>query len=315
MQGDGASSSPQPSMTPRFARIGPSLLAAATLVVGLVAAREASAFCRSTTCRTSGGTPCPTDDDGCATSGAKLFWPTSCIQYNMNRRGTNELDLNEARISIGAAFSAWSEITCEGGGTAKMTFSAGADISCKKSEFNKTGANVNVVLFQDEKWNYRGIDGTLAKTSVTYSDETGEILDADIEVNTANNTVTLSDVPGEVDYDLESIMVHEVGHFIGIAHSADSNAIMAPSYSPGDIKRELTPDDVAALCAIYPPDADIPCRLEPNGGFSASCDDEEEGGGLCSMAPPSALAASSPAWLAALTVLGAIRRRLIRSRS
>jgi hypothetical protein len=59
---------------------------------------------------------------------------------------------------------------------------------------------------------------------------------------------------------------------------------MFASYSAGSIaQRKLTSDDVEAVCAIYPPDRDAACDVEPRGGFSASCGGEEKSG-LCTVA-------------------------------
>lgn len=260
----------------------------AAAALGMLAfAGDASAFCRSTTCRTTSTKECQTDESGCPTDGAKLFWTSSCISYAVNELGTQDLDPADTREVIKKTFQAWSDVPCGAngkGGAASMTFQERDPVSCKKSEYNKEAPNVNVVLFQDDDWKYRGIDGTLAKTSVTYNDETGEIYDADIEVNAANNTVTISDDPRKVQYDLQAILTHEVGHFIGVAHSSDSSAVMFASYSPGSVaQRQLTPDDVKAVCAIYPPNRDAECNVEPRGGFSATCGSEEKAG-LCSVA-------------------------------
>jgi hypothetical protein len=235
---------------------------------------EASAFCRSSTCRTTATKECPTDENGCPAEGEKLWWPTSCISYATNKLGTQDLDPVDTRAVIKKTFQAWSEVPCPNGKIASMTFQEREPVSCKKSQYNKTAPNVNVVLFQDNDWKYRGIDGTLAKTSVTYNDQTGEIYDADIEINTANNTVTISDDPKEIEYDLQAILTHEVGHFIGIAHSDKPDAVMYPTYNPGSTtQRKLTPDDVEAVCSIYPPGSDVACETEPRNGFSGSCDD------------------------------------------
>jgi MYXO-CTERM domain-containing protein len=257
----------------RNARVTIRRTAAIACALGALAfATEASAFCRSTTCRSTATKPCNTDADGCPTDGAKLFWPTSCVSYAMNELGTQDLDPGDTRAIIKKAFQAWSELPCPGGGNASMTFQERDPVSCKASEYNKDGHNLNVILFQDDDWKYRGIDGTLAKTSVTYNDATGEIYDADIEVNAANNTVTVTDDPAKVEYDLQAILTHEVGHFIGIAHAPDFSAVMFASYSPGSMsQRTLTPDDVAAVCAIYPPTSGAACNPEPRGGFSATC--------------------------------------------
>jgi hypothetical protein len=246
---------------------------------------DADAFCRSTTCRAKGGKECATDGDGCPTDGSKLFWPTACISYATNRLGTQDLDPADTRSVIKKTFQAWTDVDCPDGTTAKMAFQEREPIPCKKSEYNKTGPNVNVVLFQDDNWKYRGIDGTLAKTSVTYNDETGEIYDADIEVNTANNTVTITDDPEKIQYDLQAILTHEVGHFIGVAHSPDPSAVMFASYSPGSTsQRKLHPDDVDAVCGIYPSTADLPCNVTPRNGFSPVCSDPDSTA-ICSVQP------------------------------
>jgi matrixin len=247
-------------------------------------AANASAFCRSTTCRSTPDKECPTDDDECPTAGAKLFWPTSCLQYATNKLGTQDLDPADTRDIIRKTFEAWNDVPCPAGGHASMHIEERDPVSCKKSQYNKTGPNVNVVLFQDDDWKYRGVDATLAKTSVTYNDETGEIYDADIEINTANNTVTISDDPQKVKYDLQAILTHEVGHFIGIAHSPNPSAVMFASYSPGSMtQRKLDPDDVDAVCAVYPPESGVACQAEPRGGFEGSCDDPPESKAICSV--------------------------------
>jgi len=288
-------------------------LASAAIVVlgGLLYPRAADAFCRSTTCRSTEKKPCATDQDECVTDGAKLFWTTGCIQFDMQRDGTQDLDPNDARDIVKKSFAAWSEVDCGGKKLASITFSAGPDVSCKKSEYNSKGKNVNVILFQDNDWTYRGIDGTLAKTSVTYNDDTGEIFDADIEVNAANNTLTITDNPAKVEYDLQAILTHEVGHFLGVAHSPDPNATMYASYSPGSMsQRKLSDDDVKAVCAIYPPGRAARCDLEPRGGFSSTCNapDDGGGGGICALGRTPGEAALP----ASLTVLGltlVLRRR------
>src|SRR6185436_12882868 len=96
--------------------------------------------------------------------------------------------------------------------------------------------------------NSAGTD-TIALTTVTYDTEKGDIFDADIEINAAKvdgvvvNNFTTSDT--DVDIDLLSVLTHEAGHFLGIAHSGVSDATMYPQYAPGNTAlRDLTDDDV-----------------------------------------------------------------------
>jgi hypothetical protein len=293
-------------MTTRFS-VG--LASIAALAVTLAFADDAAAFCRSTTCRTQGKKECPTDGEGCVTEGAKLFWPTTCIGYATNKLGTEFLDPADTKAVIAKTFQAWTDVACPDGTTAKMSFEEVDPIPCKKSQYNKNGPNVNVILFQDSNWKYRGVDGTLAKTSVTYNDDTGEIYDADIEVNTANNKVTITDDSGEIEYDLQAIMTHEVGHFIGIAHSDETAAVMFASYSPGSVaQRKLHPDDVEAVCNIYPSTSETECNTVPRNGFSPNCADPDSQA-ICSIQPAGASASYGVAGLLFGSSLLAVRAR------
>lgn len=285
------------------------------LAVALLLPSTASAFCRTTTCRASADEECAKDDQGCVIEGTPLVWPSRCVGFSFQAQGTAKLVPEDTKESIFAAFATWSEHQCAAGGNASIVFSPTDDVQCKLPQANKRGANVNVVFFRDDAWPYRGIDGTLATTTVTY-DADGTIWDADIAVNAAFNDVTLSATDAE--YDVQSIVVHEVGHFIGIAHSGDEEALMAPSYTPGAVRRELTDDDVDALCTIYPAGRDATCAPEPRGGFSARCTESptaaapREGG--CRAIPGSTDGASTAlaagAVSAMLIFLAALRRRV-----
>ena len=58
----------------------------------------------------------------------------------------------------------------------------------------------------------------MALTTVTFNPKTGEIYDADMELNSADNPITVGDQ--EIVFDLHSIVQHESGHTLGLAHSA-----------------------------------------------------------------------------------------------
>lgn len=237
---------------------------------------EASAFCRSTTCK---GTDCPRDENACKTTGEKLFWASGCVGFSIQKDGTVNIPMKYVRQTIETSFVTWSEIACSDG-VASIAFSLADDAVCHKTEYNDGGANANIILFQDTKWDYKGVDNTLAKTTVSFDPDTGEILDADIEVNHAFNDFSISDE--NVQFDLQSVLTHEIGHFIGLDHTPDDTATMFAGYERGDIEpRTLEPDDIDAACATYPPARNAACNTKPKGGFSADCGDtqaEEDGG-------------------------------------
>lgn len=266
----------------------------------LLASVDAAAFCRSTTCR---GDDCPLDDQGCPATGLPLFWTTSCVGFSFQRDLSDKLDPDATRDAIRRAFFAWTSVPCPGGsGAASITFAELADTSCGDVRYDDGLANVNVIAFRDDAWSYHGIDNTLAQTTVTFSASTGEILDADIAVNTATNHVTTGDA--DVAYDLQSLMTHEIGHFIGLAHSPDANATMFATYDPGTTAiRRLSDDDVAAICAAYPPARGVTCDPTPRGGLATSCPAAPEKASGCATTPGTA------GWLVVVAALFASRRR------
>jgi hypothetical protein len=303
---------------PSLARIFGAALAAAAML----ASADAAAFCRSTTC--SGD--CPRDENECKTTGAKLYWPGMCVGYSLQKDGTANISMVQVRKVITSSFVAWSDLECAEGGLATVAFTELDDVACHRTEYAEDHANANIVLFQDNNWTYQGIDNTLAKTTVTFDNDTGEIFDADIEVNHAYNEFTVSDT--NVVYDLQSVMTHEVGHFIGLDHTPDFEGTMYAGYDEGTTElRTLEPDDIDAACAVYPPDRTATCDPTPRGGFAYDCapdedstatKDEETSG--CAIAAPRMPATPTHSTHASLLLLGLLgaaagaRRRAARTR-
>jgi hypothetical protein len=142
------------------------------------------------------------------------------------------------------------------------------------------------------------------------------LLDADVEINSHGNPITTTSISSEVRRDLQAIVTHEAGHFLGLGHSQDTTATMYARYSPGDLNyRSLTKDDQAGICAIYPPNRDIPqCTApSPAHGFSLYCGGGEDDGTAsvtgCSL--PSQRKAPAVGSLVVVVAVGsaALRRR------
>ncbi len=159
--------------------------------------------------------------------------------------------------------------------------------------------------------------GALAITTVTFESGTGELLDADVEVNDAGFAFSACD-PGAVGcivtQDLKNTLTHEFGHVLGLDHPDNPEATMFASASQGDVsKRDLFVDDVAGLCALYPTDApagncyDAARVPPPNVRFESSlCSDGLKG------APESALLCAGLWWRRKAAATNKTRARRIR---
>ncbi len=250
---------------------------AATVALGLavsLVAPSAAAFCRSTTCVPK-KEECPKDEDGCVTSGHPIVWGKSTLTYRFHEAGSTQLIREEARAAIRAAFHRWSDAICPDGRRTSLRFVEGEDVvEAKPLEKNTQAEEPFGIFFRDLGWPYDDVDETLAKTNTTFDKKTGKLLYADMEVNMTRRFST--DESSE-EIDLQAVMTHEVGHYIGLNHSKVKHSIMAESYCTLDDRcekgkvaaRRLSDDDIDALCTLFPPDG-VESLDEPEGPISCA---------------------------------------------
>lgn len=58
--------------------------------------------------------------------------------------------------------------------------------------------------------------------------------------------------PSAGQYDMLSVLIHEMGHAMGLGHSDQLSSNMYPSFSAGTTKRVLQSDEVTAIRSLYP---------------------------------------------------------------
>lgn len=297
------------------------LLSAAFALACVVTSAPAHAFCRSRVCDTDRDYAdiwqdppdpiCKRDDQSCRIEGLPLYWPQTCLSFSVQKDGSRlrGIDYDSLHSTAIQAFESWLKADCGGGKTPSFVVNDRSPVDCGVPEYNQTAPNANVIMFRDggsEKLD----DFTIALTTTNYNVETGEIFDADIELNSADFKFALPWPPPPGMVNLRAVLTHEIGHFLGLSHSNDMFATMWETYgySQND-QGVLHPDDIAGICQIYPPSRTVdPKHCEPRHGFASACQPDEDESG-CALANVPAGGARSAGLFSALSLLFLFRRR------
>jgi len=116
------------------------------------------------------------------------------------------------------------------------------------------GDRINLITVSAENAAQFGSSESPGRTRV-FSDSGGAIIEADIALN-PNELFSSDGTPGT--YDLESTFAHEVGHLLGLEHSAVIGATMQPRQArnglyrlPAFAQRTLSEDDAAGARVLY----------------------------------------------------------------
>ena len=260
--------------------------AAVAALVAVLWTGRAAAFCQE------GTVPAPAGYDpttqGCinvgmgATGGLPMFWPNQCVGYSLQRNASQQIALMDAKRVASNAFAAWTSAQCPSGDPPSISVFQYPDVDCDSTP---SQLHNNVIMFRDAAWPHDDSSNAIGYTTITADLDTGEMLGADIEINTFGNMI-VPDAPAPLgEYDLGSILTHEAGHFLGLAHSADSTAVMYAFYKPGSTT--LQPDDISGICSIYDPSgtrdpstSPVPsasCNADPPEGFLTECGSADAG--------------------------------------
>ena len=223
-----------------------------------------------------------------AASGDVVHWEESCFYYSLHKDGAPGLDFQAVREAIRASFDQWEDVPCS-----YFLIEQTKPATCGKIGFYQNKGNNNLVVWRTSDWHVDEfhVPNAMALTTLSYDDNTGQVLDADLEFNAEEFAFGLN---GELDKaDIMNTATHEIGHMLGLDHTDVEAATMNLSALPGDIdKRTLEQDDIDGLCALYPLKEDPDVCKKPYCGLDLHCksdtcagQDTNEEGALCSAAP------------------------------
>jgi hypothetical protein len=290
----------------RFYALGVRWLVVSSWLVLTMAAHDAKAYCRTSTCGEGvEGTRC--DPPQAGDCGEVIAWKRDCIGFSMQGAGSRQVASEVVASLLTQAFAEWMRAPC-GAGSPHIRIDDLGPVSCGTVEYNQHDGNANVVVFRDDVWPHDDKVNALALTTVTYDLDTGEIFDADIEVNGTRKLV--ANDAGDW-YDLLGVLNHEAGHALGLAHSPVPEATMEATIEPADRSfRILHSDDIAGICATYPPGEDIDptCNPIPRHGFSDQCRSNQQHVD-CGLSSGPVPRGASYVWVAALLALWRRRAR------
>jgi hypothetical protein len=185
----------------------------------------------------------------------QLKWERLPMRYFITNSGVPGVTPEQFQAAVGRAFQTWQDVPTA---TFSGTFVGFTAASARDDD----GMTTLGFLPRPDQ------DRVLAATRILTNETTGEIVEADIFFNsTFPWSVSPSGETGR--FDVESIALHEVGHLLGLGHSAigetelqpggrrrviASAAVMFPiAFTAGNIEeRTLHADDIAGASDIYP---------------------------------------------------------------
>jgi hypothetical protein len=189
--------------------------------------------------------------------GVRLRWD-STVRWFATERGVPGVSPSDFQAALQRAFATWQDVP-----TASVAFQFVGFTSAEP--FEDDGRTVLGFQHQPDE------ERVLGATSFIVDVVSGEIVESDVFFNSAFDWSTAAGGDA-ARVDLQSVAVHEIGHLLGLGHSAlgetelapggrrvfASGAVMFPiSLGRGSIQdRELQPDDIAGVSDLYP-DADF----------------------------------------------------------
>ncbi len=225
---------------------------------------------------------------GPTTAGKSLFWQSGCVFVTVDAAGTNQVNGDAEFDAVDSSIAEWNDNVASCSymqlvQVARETTEVGRDNKnvikfrdttwCRPAIkddparcYSPSAAGITTAVFVDDD----------------NSDRDGEIVDADIELNGADFAIAdMGQTTGtnSCKSEISNTLTHELGHMLGLEHpclasgdpprtdgngnavpacnsTSDPKIVEATMYNFQDCgetkKASLSPDEIAAICTIYP---------------------------------------------------------------
>ncbi len=189
------------------------------------------------------------------------------VGYHQHTVGSADISNATEQDAVDRAADAWTYWSCPGSTNASVAL--GRDTDSPTAPLEAEEENYILWIESSTTWNaeFQGSSTTIAMTTTSSYPDGAYIVDADMAFNGANYQfrAKASDgsgnptgsytgcSSGSTCYDVESVALHEFGHFLGFNHVQCTDALMYPSGTPTGGFLDLTHHEGTGLCAVYPP--------------------------------------------------------------
>jgi hypothetical protein len=185
-----------------------------------------------------------------------LKWAQTPVRYFVSSRNSVPgVGIGDFEAAVARAFATWQAVP-----TSAISYDYGGRTSASPGEDDGS----STLGFES----HPELDRVLASTSFLVDQTNGALLESDIFFN-AGFPWSVAPAGQTGRFDVESIALHEIGHFSGLGHSAlgetelregggrrvlSAGAVMFPiAFAPGSIaSRTLKADDIAGISDLYP---------------------------------------------------------------
>jgi hypothetical protein len=180
-------------------------------------------------------------------NGSPLSWSNpSAVSIVIHEGGSADIAGASDELAIRNGIDAWNEVD---GTTAHLVEVTSPS---QRARTDHAAQDLHLVMFDETNASgyFPAGTGTVALTPLLFY-TSGQILDADILFNGSSYAFTTRGQAGR--FDVQDVVTHELGHFLGLDHSGVAGSTMFPYVDTAVIlHRSLSTDDVAGIRSIYP---------------------------------------------------------------